>query len=190
MLTYRKGDAPPGVALAVATLAPVFEKLAGDFWIAGGAVLEGVMWGTQTSDVDLFFRSDEERQRVLGQLTEQGGSVGLTAERVIKTTHPELGQVDLIRSTYADPIGCISTFDFTVACAAIDRNGVFYCHKEFFRHLAERTLVINDCSFPLSTMERIAKYARKGFTVAPAAIYAIAQRTKQSDLKEMETFYQ
>lgn len=189
MITYRKEDAPAACGAIRTRLACVFDNIAGDYWIAGGAVLEAALFDTRTSDADLFFRSEGDLERALGAILQQDGHFDVKGEKVYKATLEALGRIDLIRNIYSDPLACIETFDFTVACCAVDRNGLFYCHDQFFQHVAARKLEINAVTFPLSTIKRIEKYARKGFSLSPHACYQIASAAKDAeDLKPAE-FY-
>jgi hypothetical protein len=59
------------------------------------------------------------------------------------------------------------------------------------RDLVERRLEINTVSYPLSTLQRLEKYVRKGFTISPKAILAIAHKVKETNLEDQTAeFYE
>ena len=90
--------------------------------------------------------------------------------------------IDLVRRVYNTPEECISIFDFTVVTVAIDNLKNFYCHDNFYEHVAHRSLVINsELPFPLKTMQRVQKYNKKGFHICNGGILKIAKDIAKID---------
>jgi hypothetical protein len=84
---------------------------------------------------------------------------------------------------FTSPQETISMFDFTVCCAAVDKNQL-YTHETFFMDLAGRKLVINRLPFPLSTMQRMQRYIKKGYTICNGGLLEIAEAIQEIDLTD------
>lgn len=92
---------------------------------------------------------------------------------------------DLIKHFFEDPQDSINSFDFTVACVAVDNQKVHY-HDTFFIDLAKRALVINELPYPMSSLSRTQKYIKKGFTICQGGLYQLS-RAVQSQLNESDS---
>lgn len=158
-------------------------------WVAGGCVRDYFSIGKLTSDIDIFFPSEEDYKKAKAYLcesktrnvtrTEPASNPEADDKIIIEVIDKELATVlfendnvtkvkyrsrhfDLCRKYFPSPELSIAEFDFTVSCAAVDLGKV-YTHDSFFIDLAKRQLMINKLPFPLSTMWRMQKYIKKGF---------------------------
>lgn len=74
-------------------------------------------------------------------------------------------------------------FDFTINMGAWMPDGVFWLYKDFFEDLAKRRLMINVNTFyPISTVVRVFKYIRKGYTIAGTEILKIMLQVHSLEL--------
>lgn len=162
-------------------------------WIAGGAVRDYFARMNCDSDIDVFFPSQEEVNAAAVEM------VNLKGARLIYSNDTAVGfvfkgrEVQLIQQHYfATPQATIAAFDFTVCCCAVDLSGT-YTHEHFLDDLAGRRLAINSLPFPLSTLERLQKYVRKGFQACNGTLLAIARAIQSLDLENAQantlTFY-
>ena len=85
--------------------------------------------------------------------------------------------MELIRNTYGTPKNVISNFDFTITKFAYYKNydnmdeddyrAVFEVlfHEDFFEHLHTKRLVVDndDLPYPVSTFNRLLRYAKYGY---------------------------
>lgn len=162
-------------------------------WIAGGAVRDYFARMNCESDIDVFFRSQEDVN------TAAVAMANLSGARLIYSNDTAVGyvykgrEVQLIqRHFFGSPQETIAAFDFTVCCCAVDLNGT-YAHEHFADDLAGRRLAINSLPFPLSTLERLQRYVRKGFLACNGTLLEIARAIQSLDLQNPQentlTFY-
>jgi len=73
--------------------------------------------------------------------------------------------VNFIKTPYVTPQSVIETFDFTVCMCAITKDQITY-HPDYFVDLATRVLRVNSLEDPLSTLWRVQKYNKLGYTMS------------------------
>lgn len=160
----------------------LLEPLGENYWVAGGAVRDFFSIGRCTTDVDIYFPSTpyyEQAQKIMDD-SEECKEI----YRDDKTTiyRYKKNKVQLVGNHFFDtPQATIEAFDFTVCCAAVDRERLYH-HETFFIDLAGRKLVINRIRYPLSTLQRLQKYIKKGFTICNGGLMAIARAIQRVDL--------
>jgi hypothetical protein len=181
-------------------------------WVAGGCVRDYFSIGYLSSDVDLFFPDEHnfnECRKYLMEITEYETvreEEGITI--IEKKTKPLAGKLfendnvlkvkykgrvyDVIKKYFPSCQETIKQFDFTVCCAGVDNRQV-YTHQTFFIDLAKRQLMINELPFPLSTLWRLQKYIKKGYTICSGetmklgkAIGALQTNTPEGEAKAIE----
>lgn len=81
----------------------------------------------------------------------------------------------------ADPKAAFERFDFTVCCAAIDRKKIFHSHPMFWEDIAARRINVINCPHPVVELQRIVKYAQKGYTPTREALMKIARAINEFD---------
>lgn len=152
------------------------EEFDGKFWIAGGC-LRDFCRGKRPVDIDLFFPSEEDYLKVKKHLVEERGfEVKFENDNADKMVGEYNGlnlRIDLVKRWFKSPEDTIDAFDFTVAQAALDREN-FYCSEEFLFDMMARRLVVHKLPFPVSSMRRIPKYLKKGFTVCKGTMQDLA----------------
>ncbi len=78
----------------------------------------------------------------------------------------EIGaKVQLItEKPFINPIQLILGFDFGATCGAYD--GVnFYIHPKMIKDIKTKTLSLIQLTYPIATLKRIVKYAKKGYKI-------------------------
>jgi len=152
-------------------------------WVCGGCVRDYFSVGKLTSDIDIYFQSEDDYLKVkkylvddsIRKVTETGDDNVVTIKTFPKKKAKVIfendnvtkviyngRQFDLCRKYFTDAATTIQEFDFTVCCAAVDIKQVYH-HDTFFIDLSKRQLMINKLPFPLSTMWRMQKYIQKGY---------------------------
>lgn len=142
--------------------------LFGYCWIAGGAIVD-FFQDRKPSDVDIYFPSEKLKQKAVNKFK------NLKAK--IIREYP-LGTKALYRGMRYDlmylkptPEECFEEFDYTVCCAAIDKDEKFYSHPDFFNHLEEKKLHYLGSSetaganHPINKARRLQKYIKKGYSI-------------------------
>lgn len=144
------------------------------FWIAGGAIT-AVITGAKINDYDVFSPTPELLKEKLQK------AIGFnTFEHAFFTNFwVDNKKVQVItRYSPESPEALFKTFDFTINCGAYD--GVTFAHHDrLWQDIATKRLVVNELHFPLKTMERLTKYAARGFTPCPSGLLAIAKRINE-----------
>jgi hypothetical protein len=140
------------------------------YWIAGGAVTAAIT-GDKINDFDLFSPTPEllrdRLKEAIGYSTfehEFFTNFWVDSQKVqVITRYSPESQEDIF-----------NTFDFTINCGAYD-GLTFAHHDRFWQDVATKRLVVNELFFPLKTMERVAKYSRRGYKVCPTGLLNIAK---------------
>lgn len=181
-------------------------------WVAGGCVRDYFSTGKLDSDIDIFFPDADQFEKCrmyLLEATEQTIKEIIDEKEVIKIIPKDRAAVlfqndnvikikyrgrkyDLVKKYFASPELTIDEFDFTVCCAATDGKKVF-THNTFWMDLAKRQLMLHKLPFPLSTLWRLQKYIKKGYTICSGetlklgkAIGALQLNTKEGESKAVE----
>ena len=134
-------------------------------YVAGGA-LTSIFTSRPINDFDLYFTSDALMQKALTAVKKDAG------EGTIETDCAYSFKLDgkryqIIKIYTGTPKDVIAKFDFTVCQAAWSEQDKFTFGDGFFHHLAQRRLVVNvGTEFPISTLFRVRKYLRRGFTLS------------------------
>lgn len=171
--------------IQVKALGDTFHKMLfanipyGNFWIAGGSVRD-LLARDRVKDFDLFFADQNAFNAVRMYLNTYGPKViGETANSVrlqFPATSPfGAVQFDLVKRYFPSALECIAQFDFTINCAAITREGYFYCHKNFFVDMTTKRLMVNALPFPVDSMRRIIKYVKRGYAICPGELLKVAE---------------
>lgn len=151
-------------------------------WIAGGAVRDHFASMSLSSDIDIFFATKAKFTEAV-ELTKKN-----TAFKP-QYTHDTLAAFTWQGKTvqfigthfFNSPEETIANFDFTVCSCAVDTENV-YLHPHFFEDLAARRLAINELPFPLSTLERMIKYIKRGFTPCNGTLLTLSKAIAEVDL--------
>jgi len=141
------------------------------FWIAGGA-LSDLSRGEMFKDIDIFSPNPKV---ILGRLKDaEHFPYFEAADRV--SNYKIMGHTVQVVTGYGpqNPSEIIELFDFTAVCGVYDGD-TFVSHVRFWQDNATKRLVINNLPKPLSTLERITKYCRKGFRCCPIGLARIAR---------------
>ena len=152
-------------------------------WIAGGCVRDYFARMETDSDIDVFFPSAEALADGI-----RGIEQANNAKRIYDREHVvgyllNRRHVQLIKQHFFPSAqDTIAQFDFTVCCATLTPSGDIFHHEHFFEDLAGRRLAINALPFPLSTLERIQKYAAKGFHACNGTLTELARAIQQLDM--------
>lgn len=140
------------------------------FWIAGGAITSCVT-NEKINDYDVFSPNPD---LIIDVFLKKDVPVTFETEHFtnFKINNKKIQVIR--RYKFNSPSEIFDNFDFTIVCGAYDGEN-FYCHDRFWQDIANRRLVINGLSFPLKTLERVAKYSKRGYTACPFGLLKIAK---------------
>ena len=147
------------------------------YWVAGGAITAAVT-GQKINDFDIFTPQPAELRAALKE------AIGYsTFEHEFFANFWVEGKKVQVISRYApdSPEAIFNTFDFTINCGAYD-GVTFACHDRFWQDIATRRLVINELFFPLKTMERLTKYAGRGYKPCPHGLLRVAKAINEAEI--------
>jgi hypothetical protein len=133
-------------------------------WIAGGALRDYFTEKPLKSDCDIFFPNFQEYNKAKNYFLSKGSDIIWESENGMKVNHNG-STFDLIKIIRATPLDTISRFDFTISMLATDGKDIYY-GKNSLKDLQDRKLVINEVINPLSTLKRVLKHYRKGYTMS------------------------
>lgn len=149
-------------------------------WICGGAVRRTIAGEKLDSDFDFFFA--DEVQAAGFETALRGAGAGLTAHTdkvstfVLPSESPEDGvylpemKIQVIRyQFFADAEAVIDSFDFTLSQFAFDGVSVYVGPFSLW-DVARKRIVIHRVSYAVSTLRRLLKYTRQGYTVCSGAL--------------------
>jgi hypothetical protein len=150
-------------------------------WIAGGALRDYFSVGYPQSDIDVFFPNQDEFEKVKNcLLVKTQCEISFENEKIC-VFNIDKRRFELVKVFFPNPQATIQEFDFTVCCCAVDKVDV-YMHEDFYADLAKRRLVINKLPFPLSTLQRLQKYIRKGYSICNGGLLDISKGIAGIDL--------
>lgn len=163
-------------------------------WLAGGALRRTLLNKEPESDFDFFFRDADQLQMFEDRIAASGMA------KVRETEHhkhyrgkfgedPTVRDVQLIRfAYYASAAAVVDSFDFTICQFAYD--GEMLTMGEFsLWDLGRKRLAVHKITFPVSSMRRMLKYGRQGFTVCNGAMTALLRESAALPEIAMETKY-
>ena len=146
--------------------------------LAGGAITS-IFSGNSIKDYDIYFQDEEKLELFKAILWSQNRvktAFGDTASILCRTDNAVTVSINnktfqfiiLEELVSSYPIDIIEHFDFTVCMGTFDfLTKDFYFGKNFFRHLAQRSLVYNiNSNYPFASLYRVIKYLKKGFKIS------------------------
>ncbi len=175
---------------AVATL---LAPAANGPWLVGGAVRRFIAEHEQDSDFDVAFSSELQLSALRAKL----GAAGFGTSRETDFHIEMVGKVDgeettvqLLRHAYTPTAeAAIDGFDFTICMFAYDGTDVV-CGPLSLWDLARKRLVLHRLTFGASTIRRLTKYARQGYTFCQGSIVSILEAiAKNPDAIKGEVVY-
>lgn len=163
------------------------KELMSQVAIAGGC-LRDYLAGDEVKDIDVFCANAEAEQKIIDFFEDKGSLINENNSLANFKYKDRWFQV--IKGKYFELQGSsflIDTFDFTICQAMLSTNekGVieFQCGEHFFQDLTAKHLRINTITFPLSTLERMQKYIKKGYEACNGTLMSIAKSLKEIDLE-------
>jgi hypothetical protein len=133
-------------------------------WIAGGVLRDYLSDKPLKSDCDIFFPNVEEFNKAKNHFMSNGGKIIWESENGMKVTYKG-NTFDLVKIFRPNPTATIARFYFTISMFSTDGRDVYYGNNSL-KDLQDRKLVINNIINPLSTLKRVLKHYKKGFTMS------------------------
>jgi hypothetical protein len=162
----------------------IFELLEGlKFQIAGGCFTK-LFADQKPNDVDIFFQDEEELKKAIAKIKNDVDEKYIFENKAVLNFYIKGQKFQLIKLFfYKNWLEIFNDFDFTICKFTYDGKESHY-HDRFFKDLAKRRLVIDNELLvkPLSTLQRVCKYTRRGFSMCPVGMLTLAKNINTLDI--------
>ena len=137
-------------------------------WISGGSILDALD-DREPRDIDIYFSSQRDQEKAVSKAKVQGAKI---IQQYPLGTKIEWDGIEIdLAFCGKDPEDVFDKCDYTVMCIAIDKNGKFFHHPDFFEHWGERKLYYTGIAQSkgsghfLNKAKRLNKYLKKGYSM-------------------------
>jgi len=180
------------------------EIMAGHKGFIAGGCFKDLFCQEKVKDLDVFFEKQEDFNSAVSYFSGQYEEFieWYENDSVKAFKQVELNVViELNRKIFGTPEEILNQFDFTIAKCAYFKKEVqdddsaegethieygLLMHEDFFEHLHMKRLVIDDqIPFPMSTLERMFRYAKYGYFPCRETKLSIARAINDLDPKEI-----
>lgn len=143
-------------------------------WLAGGAIRRFIQKKALDTDFDYFFKSKKVMDDWISKLPEGLEKIKETKHHihfrgVIAENHLPIDVQAINFKYYKSPKEVIDSFDYTITQFILSESNVI-CSPESLWDLARMKLVVHKVTYPVSTMRRMIKYTRQGFTACTGCL--------------------
>lgn len=149
-------------------------------WIAGGAIRRTLLGESLSSDIDYFFRDEAQANAFHDDmLARKGWEISRTGQNVTYGLRIENATVivqGIKIGYYATADAVIDSFDFTITQFAYDGDALI-CGPYSLWDLARKRLALHRLTYGTSTVRRLIKYTRQGFTACSGCLADILEST-------------
>lgn len=156
-----------------------------DYTIAGGAIRD-TLAGDKIKDIDIFCSSEEAVKKLEMWFFMQNGVKVLEGNELLSNYSLNGNWFQIIKTTFFpkhNPTELIKNFDFTI-CGVMMYKGEIHTLDTFYQDLLAKQLRANTFLFPLSSLERMQKYIKKGYTACNGTLLELAQDIQKLDLNK------
>lgn len=147
-------------------------------WLAGGALRRTLLNSPLDSDFDFFFSGAEKLTEFRNSILEKGASKLGESEHVENynlNVNDKNIIIQLVKiNFYESPEAVIDTFDFTITQLAYDGSDLIVGEYTLW-DLARKKLALHKLTYGVSTMRRLLKYTKQGFTACNGVMEAILE---------------
>lgn len=147
-------------------------------WIAGGA-LRSFLMGEHVKDLDIF--SNDPDAVLSAFKSDDTFKAGFNNDFIANFYKDGICYQVIKKYKYATPKETIDSFDFTIICAAICKEGVV-ADERFYIDNAQRRLVVKSLPKPLSTVKRGMKYSKRGYFMCPVGLAKILKAVQENPI--------
>lgn len=164
-------------------------------FIGGGCFLS-IIEGREIKDVDIFFRSEEDSERLIswfdGKLLIEETLYNNPTAMMVKLVGLE-APINIVKKRFFHSIQAMfDDFDFTCTMIGFDcESGEMRMGAGFGRSVAEKVLYFNHLNkYPLTSLKRVLKYQNRGYTIPDNEMELIGMAIADLKIKSGEDFVQ
>jgi hypothetical protein len=164
--------------------AGIYELLDETGAIVAGGAIRAIFANEYISDIDVFFNAGSDINAFSAKILELGYK-SVFESPAAHTFSNGVFTVQAIKVIYGNASEIINQFDYTVCMGAYDcRTNEFVLHDYFIEHIARRELYYNiDAKFPLSSIFRLKKYLKKGYTIPGTELIKLCLSMNKLEIK-------
>jgi hypothetical protein len=183
----------------------IFDLTGGEGFIAGGFARYCTSRKDSPvvpNDIDLFCGDAEAFERIVQRVRQHPSTVKKSESpieikyeyRLAQGFHKDSYTLQIIKPSAVlnmvadgDYTRVLENFDFTIAKCAILPTGEAIVHANFHLHDEEDKLVITNIHCPISSMKRVLKYAKRGYSVESAELLKLFKdyETRSPEWKDL-----
>jgi hypothetical protein len=149
-------------------------------WIAGGAIRRTLSHQPLDSDIDYFFKDQKQKADFEATLLERHGWLISTREHAatygMKVEHKTIIVQAISMAYYPSLDAVLDSFDFTITQFGYD-GADLVCGQFALWDLARKRLALHRLTYGVSTVRRLIKYTRQGFTACGGVLASILEAT-------------
>ena len=148
-------------------------------WIAGGSIRRLFDGTEKESDFDIFFKSELSLNDYKAELLNKQGHIDYENEfnttfKMFEPTRIPPFKVQLIKFYFDTPEAVLDWFDYT-NCQFITDGNTLLTGRYTLYDVGRKQLRVNNIHHAVSSVRRLLKYARQGYTVCDGTIGEILQ---------------
>lgn len=148
-------------------------------WIAGGALRRTLIGMPLDSDVDYFFRDAAQKEAFQEAILASGARIVGQREHATTYEFPREDAGPLIvqaitMAYYPTLEDVLDSFDFTITQFGYDGLALV-CGEFSLWDLSRKRLALHKLTFGVSTVRRLIKYAKQGFTACGGVLASILE---------------
>jgi hypothetical protein len=153
-----------------------------NYSIAGGAIRD-YLSGGEIKDIDLFSSNKESEDKLIEWFKKQQNIKILNENDLLLNVTYKGRWFQVIKGKFFNMEGTdlIDSFDYTVCCAMLNFEEFRY-HDNFFQDVLSKHLRVNKITFPLSSLERMQKYIKKGYTACNGTLLSLSKEIQKVNL--------
>jgi hypothetical protein len=137
-------------------------------FICGGSILTLFYENRVISNIDIFFNTLEDLNKFKDFVSEFEDCEIIDEDEYTIHFKYKTKHIKLYKKNLGTPQEVLNNFDFTICqIAFVPKQNCFVMHQHFLWHIETKQIVINQSvPFPLSSIDRITKYASRGFQIS------------------------
>ena len=162
----------------------IFDLLPGNLncWIAGGSIASFLQGNILDGDIDIWFHNQEDYDCAYILLRH---NVQLDFSYNSDFSHTfQFGSITIQlihRRFFETPQDCVDSFDYTVSGAGVTRTKFVSCPM-FWEDFTNHILRLQNKTAPVSTLQRLVKYALRGFIPNKQTFLTLIEQLQSIDL--------
>lgn len=168
--------------ISVVNVLPKLDMKKGP-WLAGGSLRRLFDGSDKESDFDLFFSSELQLQDYKAELLNRGGLVqyenDLNVTMMVAPMECKPFKVQLIKIYFESPEKVLEWFDFTLCQFLTDRETLMVGDYTLYDTGSKRVR-LNTLHHAVSSVRRMLKYGRQGYTVCDGTIQELLERVSKN----------